>query len=43
MGFWPLLNKGELAVVYCFVFLYISAAGGGSWSIDHLWYKKGKQ
>jgi putative oxidoreductase len=43
MGFWPLLNKGELAVVYCFVFLYISAAGGGSWSIDHLWCKKGKQ
>jgi putative oxidoreductase len=35
-GFWPLLNKGELAVMYCFVFLYLSVAGGGSWSIDHL-------
>jgi putative oxidoreductase len=31
---WPLLNGGELAVVYCFVFLYFSAAGGGAWSVD---------
>lgn len=30
----PLLNGGELAVVYCFVFLYLSAAGPGPWSID---------
>src|SRR5688572_16999397 len=29
-GFWPLLNKGELAVVYCFVFLYIAARGSGA-------------
>jgi putative oxidoreductase len=35
-GFWPLLNRGELAVIYCFVFLYLSAAGGGSLSIDYL-------
>jgi len=28
-GFWPLQNKGELAVLYCFVFLFISVAGGG--------------
>jgi putative oxidoreductase len=33
-GFWPIVNKGELAVVYCFVFLYLSAAGGGPWSLD---------
>ena len=33
-GFWPLLNRGELAVLYCFVFLYFSAAGGGPWSLD---------
>lgn len=33
-GALPLLNGGELAVVYCFVFLYLSAAGGGPWSID---------
>ena len=35
-GFWPLLNRGELAVLYCFVFLYLSAAGGGCWSLDRL-------
>jgi putative oxidoreductase len=33
-GFWPLLNRGELAVAYCFVFLYLAVAGGGAWSID---------
>jgi putative oxidoreductase len=33
-GFWPIENKGELAVVYCFVFLYIAAHGSGDWSID---------
>jgi putative oxidoreductase len=33
----PLVNKGELAVAYCFVFLYMAVAGGGSWSIDSLW------
>jgi putative oxidoreductase len=31
---WPILNKGELAVLYCFVFLYISAHGGGEYSVD---------
>jgi putative oxidoreductase len=35
-GFWPVLNGGELAVLYCFVFLYLVVAGGGSWSVDHL-------
>jgi putative oxidoreductase len=35
-GFWPILNEGELAVLYCFVFLYLSAAGGGPWSLDRL-------
>jgi len=33
-GFWPILNRGELAALYCFVFLYIAAAGGGPWSLD---------
>jgi putative oxidoreductase len=33
-GFWPLQNHGELAVLYCFVFLYFAAHGGGIWSID---------
>src|SRR3982750_719441 len=35
-GFWPLLNKGEAAVLYCFVFLYLVVAGGGAWSVDRL-------
>jgi len=35
-GFFPLVNGGELAVLYCFVFLFIAAAGGGAWSIDRL-------
>lgn len=33
-SFWPILNGGELAVLYCFVFLYFAFAGGGAWSID---------
>ena len=32
-SFWPILNKGELAVVYCFLFLYIACRGGGSYSV----------
>ncbi len=35
-GFFPLLNGGELAIVYCFIFLYFSVAGGGAWSLDGL-------
>lgn len=35
-GFWPILNHGEDAVLFCFVFLYLSAAGAGSWSLDRL-------
>jgi putative oxidoreductase len=34
--FYPIVNAGELAALYCFVFLYIAAAGGGSWSVDAL-------
>ena len=33
-GFWPIVNKGELAVLYCFVFLYIAARGSGAYSVD---------
>ena len=33
-GTWPALNGGELAVLYCFLFLYIAARGGGAWSVD---------
>ena len=35
-GFWPILNKGELAVAYCFVFLYIASRGSGSYSLERL-------
>jgi putative oxidoreductase len=35
-GFWPLTNGGVDAVLYCFLWLYFSAAGGGPWSIDAL-------
>jgi putative oxidoreductase len=30
----PILNQGELAVLYCFVFLFIAARGPGRWSVD---------
>lgn len=33
-GFYPLLNGGELAALYAFVFLYLAAAGPGPWSVD---------
>jgi len=33
-GFYPLLNHGESAVIWCFVFLFLAAAGAGPWSID---------
>ena len=33
-GFWPIANMGEAAILFCFVFLYIAAAGPGAWSID---------
>ena len=35
-SFFPLLNGGEAAVLYCFVFLYLVFAGGGAWSLDRL-------
>jgi putative oxidoreductase len=33
-GFFPIVNKGEPAVIYCFIFLYIAARGAGRWSVD---------
>ena len=33
-GFWPIQNGGELAVLYCFLFLYIAAVGTGSWGVQ---------
>lgn len=34
---WPTLNQGEVAIMFCFVFLYLAVAGAGSWSIDERW------
>jgi len=33
-GFWPILNGGELAIAYCWLFLYIAAQGPGAWALD---------
>ena len=35
-SFWPIVNRGELAVVYSFLFLYFAAHGSGIWSVDAL-------
>jgi putative oxidoreductase len=35
-SFFPLLNGGDAAVLYCFIFLYLAVAGGGEWSVDRL-------
>ena len=39
-GWFPILNGGELAVLYCFVFLYMAACGSGIWSVDAALFKK---
>lgn len=39
-GFWPIQNKGELAVLFSFIFLYLTFAGGGVWSLDYLLGKR---
>jgi putative oxidoreductase len=33
-GFWPIVNNGEAVILYCFILLYIAAAGPGAWSLD---------
>ena len=35
-SFFPILNRGDGAILYCFIFLYIAFAGGGPWSLDAL-------
>jgi putative oxidoreductase len=34
-AFFPILNGGDSAILYCFVFLYLAVAGAGVWSVDH--------
>lgn len=36
----PMLNGGELAVMYCFVFLYLVYSGAGAWSVDAMWKRR---
>lgn len=35
-SFWPVVNMGDAAILFCFVFLYVSLAGPGEWSLDGL-------
>ena len=39
-SFYPLVNKGELAILYCFIFLYFVCAGAGPISVDRVWLKQ---
>jgi putative oxidoreductase len=41
-GFWPVLNGGHPAILFCFVWLYLSAAGAGPWSLDALRRRRGE-
>jgi putative oxidoreductase len=40
-GFWPTMNQGELAALYCWVFLFFAFAGPGPWSVDAL-FRRGR-
>jgi putative oxidoreductase len=40
-GFWPVLNQGHTAILFCFLFLYISGAGPGPWSLDAMRDRRG--
>ena len=39
-SFYPALNGGEAAILFCFTFLYLAAAGGGPWSLDNVLARK---
>ena len=39
-GFFPILNRGDAAILFCFVFLYLAFAGGGPWSVDAVMRRK---
>ena len=39
-GFYPALNGGDAAILYCFVFLYLVFAGPGAWSLDNMRYRQ---
>ena len=39
-GMFPILNGGDAAILYCFIFLYLAFAGGGAWSLDRMIWKR---
>lgn len=41
--FWPIMNGGELAALYCFIFLFLAANGGGSFSVDGWWRSRKRE
>jgi putative oxidoreductase len=41
-AFLPIINQGELAVLFCFTFLFFAANGAGKWSVDSMIFKKKK-
>ena len=41
-SFFPVLNDGDAAILYCFVFLYLAVAGGGAWSVDNAMRRKAR-
>ncbi|MGY5776448.1 DoxX family protein [Rhizobium sp. LEGMi135b] len=42
-GFWPALNMGEAAIMFCFIFLFVAFAGAGSWALDNVLRPSSKQ
>ncbi|MEK7524247.1 MAG: DoxX family protein [Patescibacteria group bacterium] len=42
-AFWPIQNRGELAVILCFVFLFFAAYGAGEWSLDGMMKGRGRR
>jgi len=40
-SFFPILNRGDSSILFCFIFLYFVFAGAGPWSLDAWWRKKG--
>jgi putative oxidoreductase len=42
-GFFPILNGGDGAILYCFIFLYFAFAGPGPWSLDAMWRRRAER
>jgi putative oxidoreductase len=42
LGFFPAINAGDAAILFCFIFLYLAAAGPGAWSVDEMRARKSR-